>query len=182
MIILYVGMECPEITRDVDVSRLRWPASGCSSAVNRDYVDLSGITWADVRDAVRLEDEVLERLVSDPVGFDAALDDDTQLYEDICMTLRGVDVGVASTVFALSALGCLTCSSCSAYHPHHAESFPLVVFRARPQTAPLLLRVAEETGCGLENVDDGMLMLYAAELRQLSAFAKGLMRVAVPHE
>lgn len=150
--------------------------------MNRQYVDLSGITWTDVRDAMRLEDEVLERLVGDPVGFDAALDDDTQLYEDICMTLQGVDVGIASTVFALSAFGCLTCSSCSAHHPRSAESFPLVVFRARPEGAPLLLWVAEETGCGLENTDDGMLMLYAADLRQLAAFAKGLMQVAVPCE
>jgi hypothetical protein len=107
-----------EITREVDVTQLRWPASGHLSAMegdslNRGFEDLSGITWADTRAVMELEDSLLDRLVADPKAFDAYLDEDTELYEDICMTLQGLDPGTASAVFALNASGCLTFSSCS---------------------------------------------------------------------
>jgi hypothetical protein len=148
-------------------------------SLNRGYEDLSGITWADTRAAMELEDSVLDRLVADAKAFDASLEEDVELYEDICMTLQGLDLGMASAVFALNASGCLTFSSCSGQQDHR-ESFPLVVFRARAEQVPTLIKAAEDAECGLENAEDGMLMLYSPDLRRLPAFAKAFSRLMAP--
>jgi hypothetical protein len=175
------GMD--ESIRTVDVSRLRWPSSGHLSPVegnllNRDFQDLSDVTWLETRDAIQLEDSLLDQLVADPEAFEARLDQDTDLYEDTCMTLRGLDIGVASAAFALSAFGCLTFSSDDGRHDKN--TVPHVTFCAKAEHVPTVLRATEEAGCSLRNITDGMLAVESPDMRRLLNLAKILARLTAP--
>jgi hypothetical protein len=63
-----------------------------------------------------------------------------EFYEDPGLDPYGLDVGVASTVVALSPLGCVPLSSCNGgcYGDFHHESHPLIVFCAKPMYGPTL--------------------------------------------
>ncbi len=88
----------------------------------------------------------------------------------------GLDLGVASTVYALSAARCIPYSSCNAaaFGGSHVERHPLVAFFARAPIAKVILTCAEEAGSGLINVNNGSLLAYADTLPTLRRFAETL--------
>ena len=115
-----------EIVRRLVEERLSWPARreaadesnlGC----NRAYMDLRRASWTEAKDAYDRENELIARLEAsdDPEQEYYAIEDIT--YED--ETLYSLDLGMASTVLALSAAGCVPFSSCNAaaFGGHHAE-------------------------------------------------------------
>ena len=98
-----------------------------------------------------------------------------ELYDDP-EGIYGLDIGVASTVVALSAARCIPFSSCNggAFGGSHHEFHPVVAFFSRRQTAPLLLECAEETNSGLVSENTGNLVVYADDIRNIRAFACAL--------
>jgi len=120
-----------------------------------------------VKDALELE----ERLLSRAEGPEAQDDIDEQQEWGI---LLGLDVGVASSVLALSAARCVPIARCNGM-PGHQESCPIVALYCRPPRVADLLAVAEVVHCGLENGYDGALIAYADDVKTMMEFARELM-------
>lgn len=169
-----------EIERKVVPESLSWPAPGtaaddCSLGGNRSYVDLRQLPWSEAKRVYALEEELVTRIESayDPEEEYALIED--ELYEDP-EGLYGLDIGVASTVVALSAARCVPFSSCNggAYGGSHHEWHPVVAFYSCAKMAGLMLGLAEASGVGLCNEEGGRLIVYASDVRHMRAFAKTL--------
>lgn len=171
---------------DVDITRsltsvLRWPTRGEASAerslgCNQSYIDLRGMTWSDVCRVFDLEGSLIDRLEhAEDLERECALIED-ELYEDD-EGIFGLDIGIASTVIALSAASCIPCSSCNggAYGGTHHELYPTVAFFAKPQQIDLLLQCATEANIGIENQESGVVVAYADDIRNMRTFAAALM-------
>ena len=144
------------IERSVNASRLTWPSPTDLGGYTRGYVDLRGLSWRNVREAIELEKEVLSRF---DWNTDAAQEHFSE--DDSFKTFYGLDLGIASAVLTLSAAKCAPVSSCSD-GMRHLEAYPLVAFFTRKPRVPDLLEVAEEAGCGLVNADSGdLVILYS---------------------
>lgn len=169
------------IERKISQKRLRWPSAGRARdgsgfGGNREYYDLRGLLWSDVNDALREELELIERIeqAEDP-------DEERELIEEEFTEdpggMMGLDIGVASTVAALSAAGCIPFASCNggAFGSLHHESYPLVAFCARREHVPLLLEVAEQAGVGIESDEAGEIIVYAHDIRRMPVFAAALL-------
>ncbi len=93
--------------------------------------------------------------------------------------MMGLDIGVASTVAALSAAKCIPVTSCNggAFGVPHHEVHPLVVFCARPQHLALLVQGAERACVGLVSNASGHLVVYADDIRRMSSFALALIEM-----
>lgn len=87
--------------------------------------------------------------------------------------MMGLDLGVATTVAALSAAACVPFASCNggAYGGLNHETYPLVMFYARPQAVPHLLAAADRAGVGLESDSSGEVCVYADDIRRMRLFA-----------
>lgn len=170
-----------DIERKISPERLRWPSAaqardGSGFGGNRDYYDLRGQPWSDVADVLREEHELIARIeqAEDP-------DEESELIEEEFTEdpggMMGLDIGVASTVAALSAAGCVPFASCNggAFGGPHHESHPLVAFCARREHVPLLLEAAERTGVGMESDEMGEVMVYADDIRRMPVFAAALL-------
>lgn len=169
------------IERTVEARSLYWPApgeAGHDSAVggNRHYEDMRGFTWTEARRVHELEQQLIGRIVAadDPDEEYEAIDE--ELYEDP-EGLIGLDIGVASSVVALSAARCLPFSSCNggAFGGNHYESHPVVAFCAKAELVPLLLDCAEIADVGLITDTHGQVILYARDIRAMPAFARAVM-------
>lgn len=171
-----------EIERSADADGLRWPTGseaeddsglGC----NRQYADFRSMTWRDYEEIRREEQDLLARLLTtdDPEEELAEVENEAD-EADEPYPLMGLDVGVASTVVALSAARCTPVSSCNGgvFGRRHHESYPLVLFCARPPHVPLLLAAAANADVGLINADAGFLLVYAGEVAKMMAFADEL--------
>jgi hypothetical protein len=166
-----------EIHRSVDFGILSWPASGeavdeASLGGNRDYMDFRRLTWSAAKTTLQSEADLLSEIenATDPHDKYFELEENEKI-DDACF---GLDLGVASTVFALSAARCVPFSSCNGGtfdDRHHAERYPLVGFYARPPIAQALLACAEETRAGLTNAFYGSLIVFAEDLPGLRRFA-----------
>jgi hypothetical protein len=162
-----------QVERSVDLQAMRWPSREIASGedgegINRSYVDLRGCSWRQVQDAIPLEQRILERFDrGEGVAEEGFTDQEAA-------ELFYLDLGVASAVLALSAAHCVPLYSCNG-EKGHSEEFPVVIFRARPARVPDLLEAADEAGCGLINVDDGRLMVYAGHVRTMIGFARALL-------
>lgn len=169
-----------EIVRAVDCTRLGWPAldqrqEGGRLGGNHEYVDLRHISWAEAVDIADEERGIIDRIerADDPDAEWTVIEE--ELEEDPGLMVL-IDLGIASTVAALSAAGCITVSSCNggAYGDHHHERYPLVAFYARRQHVPLLLGAAERAGVGIENDPDGAVVVYADAIDRMPMFAAAL--------
>lgn len=169
-----------EIERNVTAALLGWPEpreaetdSGLGG--NRSYIDLRQLSWSEAKRVYAYEEKLIARIESadDPDEEYEIIDE--ELYEDP-EGIYGLDLGVASTVVALSAARCLPFASCNAgaFGGSHHESHPLVAFYGRAEMAGLLLECAEAAGAGLCNHDGGRLLVYAADIRHMRAFAHAL--------
>jgi len=177
-----------EIVRSLDCARLGWPGAaqlqdGSRLGGNHEYVDLRYLSWADAIDVAREEREIIDRIqrADDPDNEWAVIEE--ELEEDPGMLVL-IDLGVASTVAALSAAGCITVASCNggSYGDHHHERYPLVAFYARRQQVPLLIDAAERAGVGLENDPDGALVVYADAIGGMSTFAAAILADRAKYE
>ncbi|MER9000630.1 hypothetical protein NKH58_22690 [Mesorhizobium australicum] len=168
--------------RKVSAEGLRWPVGaevetdsglGC----NREYCDLRGLSWTDARQIHALELAMIRKIESgEEPGEDYASIEDELESTDETGLLMGLDIGVASTVAALSAARCIPVTSCNggAFGIPHHEAHPLVVFCARPQQLELLVQGAEKAGVGLVSNASGHLVVYADDIRKMPAFALAL--------
>ncbi len=180
-----------QVTRQVNSALTSWPkpegvVDDCHPGGNRDYYDLRGLSWMDVREVQDLEDEYIQRIEQSPLpsGADPFGEEDLfdELFDEIELAeIMGIDIGVASTVAALSASGFIPCTSCNggAFGGRHHEQHPLVAFYTYPEAIPLLLRCAEASGVGLDNdqgwaPDDLPIVVYADDVRNMRAFADEL--------
>lgn len=141
---------------------------------NRHYSDLRRLSWAVAESVYAAEGRFIARIES--------ADDPVQEYdnietEDEIDDIFGLDIGVASTVVALSAAGCIPFSSsnAAAFGGEHQELCPAVTFYARPWMVDLLLGCATEAGIGLIDFDAGTLLAYAVEIRHMRMFAHEVM-------
>ncbi len=169
-----------EIVREVSAHPLSWPEpraaeDDCGLGGNRGYSDLRGLSWSEAKRVHRLEEELIARIerADDPEREYEAIEEEQ--YEDPA-ALYGLDLGVASSRVALSAARCVPFSSCNggAYGARHHECYPLVAFFARPQILGLLLECAVTSKIGLVAEETGELVAYAADVRQMRAFASAL--------
>ena len=168
-----------EIVRVVKVEQLSWPTETMAAkgfGENYRYEDLRGISWEQAIETIGFERELVEELIAAPgpdiEGFKELVDQNVILW--------GLDPGVAGAVMALSAAGCVTSSSCNGGcfgDPHH-EDCPVIAFCARPWSVPVLLESAEAVGVGLVNGLEGLLLVYANDIRQMLRFAEELIRRA----
>ena len=168
-----------DLIRRVDKDNLGWPAPdeadddtglGC----NLMYTDLRRFSWADAKRVCDLEQELITRVESAVVDADLPLE---ALEEEVAESeryLHGLDLGVASTVVALSAAKCIPFSSCNAgvFGGQHQEKYPLIAFYARAQMVDLLLTSAEESEIGLRG--DEYVIAYSDDIRKFGRFFRSL--------
>ena len=160
------------VLREVDTATLRWPddtdLDDYGSSSNRLYRDMRAFSWDDAANALDLEETLLSAH-----GWDLGAAQEGLADEDLFWTLWDLDIGVASTVLALSAAGCVPTSSCSG-GSGHTQPCPVVKFFSPPSHVPDLLAVASEAGCGLVDDADGSLLVYSASVADLLRFARSL--------
>ncbi|MGA8408854.1 MAG: hypothetical protein WB680_16880 [Candidatus Acidiferrales bacterium] len=167
-----------QIVRELDLDRLGWPERGealtdSGLGGNRDYIDLRRSSWSEAKRVHEAESRFIERIEAsyEPTSeLDAIAE---ELYDDDVGIYR-LDIGIASTVIALSAAGCVPCASCNggAFGDHHYEVHPLVVFFARFETALLLLSLAEKSDVGLSPAFNGALMVFSDQIKRMRRFAE----------
>jgi hypothetical protein len=142
------------------------------------YVDLRRLPWSEAKRVYALEEELIARIeISDDPKREHEIIED-ELYEDPEEGIYGLDIGIASTVVALSASRCVPFSSCNtgAFGDFHHEGYPVVAFYGRPEMLVLLLESAETSGVGLCNEDRGGLVVHAADIRHMRRFAHALIQ------
>ncbi len=158
------------IERSVDLTQLGWPPDSDLASEDhfvRGYTDMRGLTWDDACQALSLERELLRRGAGDLAATEEAVSDE-ELFD-----LYGLDIGVASSVAALSAANCAPIASCNGGEGHH-ECHPVVAFYCRKGRVRDILKAAELADCGLVNGDSGLLVLYAGHVDALMSFAEKL--------
>lgn len=168
------------ISRSVRMNALGWPEPGKASAesclgCNRSYSDLRRLSWTEAKRVFAEEGELIARI-------EAAIDSEEEYstIEEECydfeFDLHGLDIGVASTVVALSAARCVPFSSCNAgaFGGDHHEIYPVAAFFARPETTRLLLDAAATVNLGIENGDNGSLVAFADDIRSFRNFAEAI--------
>jgi hypothetical protein len=170
-----------EIERSVDLDTLGWPERGTAGEdglrCNRAYIDLRGLSWVQSQAVLALDARFINILQSQgdfDSSFDQVKNELEELYDEGDEGLFGLDLGVASSVVALSAARCIPFSSCNggAFGDHHEEAFPLVSFFVKPAWVSLLLEITTTANVGLYNSGDG-LVVYGEILDMLS-FAKNM--------
>jgi hypothetical protein len=171
-----------DISRRFRVDQLSWPEPGDARndgglGCNRLYMDLRRMSWTDAKQVLADETTLIARITeaSDPEEEVSVIDEE---YDESGAELFGLDIGVASTVIALSAARCVPFSSCNGgvFGDRHNEAHPVVASYARPATANLLLEVAIEVDLGLESSAHGWLVLFSDDLRKFPKFADAMIR------
>lgn len=143
---------------------------------NHHYRDLRAVDWDLVAAALQAEAALFAR-------FRAAADLDAE-YEAWREELEaadtpeddfyGLDLGVISAVFALSAIGAVTVRSCNAggFGGRHAETYPLItMFLPRKHVAEIMA-AAQAADVGLEMLESGLVELYGRTDFDLHRFAQ----------
>ena len=170
-----------QVKREVAPALTSWPnpdevEDGRCPGGNRDYADLRGLSWEEARSVMELEAEYIQRIEQ------ASEPSETELFEEEEIAeIMGLDIGVASTVVALSAAGFIPCTSCNAgaFGGRHHETYPVVAFYAQPQSVPLLMQCAEESEVGLDNdqgwsSEDLPIVVFTDDIRKMVAFSEVL--------
>jgi hypothetical protein len=171
-----------EVSRQVRIADLGWPepseaADESGLGCNRAYTDLRRLSWTDAKSALADEAQLIARIVNaaDPEDEYSTIEDE---YDESEVDLYGLDIGVASTVVGLSAARCVPFSSCNAgiFGGNHHEAYPVVAFYAKPETANLLLAIANEVDIGIENDGYGSLVMFSDDIRKFPMFADAMIR------
>jgi hypothetical protein len=171
-----------EISRRVVVGQLGWPEPGDAVddgglGCNRMYMDLRRLSWTEAKQVLADETRLTSRIANaeDPEEEVSIIEEE---YDESGVELYGLDLGVASTVIALSAARCVPFSSCNggAFGGRHNEAHPVVASYVRPATANLLLEVAAEIDIGLESSAHGWLVLFSDDVRKFPRLADAMIR------
>lgn len=168
-----------QIKRNVDASGLSWPRPEEAEenlGSNRLYVDLRRLPWKEALRVYDLEEKCIKRLLASSDPNTECEKIENEIDSDQVVTF-GLDIGVASSVCALSAAGCIPFSSCNAgaFGGSHDEVFPYVAFYARMKAIDLLLQCAETAEVGLILREDvGCLVLYSDNINKMRIFANSL--------
>jgi hypothetical protein len=141
---------------------------------NHDYCDMRGRSWEDTAAVLAYEKERIEQIL--PLSQEETDELADECYEEDSEYFEGIDIGVASVVFALSAAGGVPVASCNggAFGGHHLESYPLVVFYADVKHTSLLEKVAEEVQVGLKRGAGGAAIVFADDILKMYNFALAL--------
>jgi hypothetical protein len=164
------------------VSELSWPEAGEAASesglgCNRVYIDLRRLSWTEARRVLAEEASVIARTEKAGNAEDECSIIEEESYESE-VDLYGLDIGVASTVVALSAARCVPFSSCNAgaFGGTHHENYPVIAFYAKPKTADLLLVIATEVDVGIENGTYGCVVMFSNDIRKFPRFADAMIR------
>lgn len=167
----------PDELPPLSVSHLAWfeneeAADGTGLGCNLDYRDLRGLTLEDARRGVALESEQVEQLLANGSGC-SGCDDGCQQCEP---EIEGLELGVASTVVALSAFGCTPYTSCNggAFGGDHPSSHLIVGFYLRPPHVETVRDAAWRAGVGLTNDANGGVYVITDDPRAMLTFAMKL--------
>jgi len=140
-------------------------------------MDLRRPPWSKAIRVYELEGEIIARIerANDPESEYAAIEAE---WDEEPPELYGLDLGVASTVVALSAVRCIPFASCNAgtFGGRHRECYPLVAFYARQRILDLLAECAVKAHIGLVVEETGELVAYATDITHMRAFADALIR------
>jgi len=160
------------IDRKVNLKELQWPAESALATEDyfvRGYQDMRGLTWDDVWETLKLERAIINRYPGDLSDAEESV---FEKEEDISC-LCGLDLGIASTIVALSAAGCAPIASCNGAPGHH-EAYPLIAFYCRKGRVRDILKATEIAKCGLYNGESGALVVYGENVGTLMEFAEVL--------
>lgn len=98
--------------------------------------------------------------------------------EDVASHLGSLDLGVASSVLALSAAGCATLVSCSG---HFGEGrwtkYPMIQFAADEVRVRHLLDAAARSHCGISDSHHGLVEIWATDLQAMMEFARNVIEM-----
>jgi len=130
---------------------------------------MRGLTWDDAYETLKLEKELIDRY---PGDLNDAEETMFETEEDVS-GLYGLDLGIASTVVALSAAGCAPVASCNGAPGHH-EAYSLVAFYCRKGRVKDILKATEISNCGLYNGESRALVAYGENVGTLMQFAEVL--------
>ena len=169
-----------ELSREIRIGELGWPEPGEATnesglGCNRAYMDLRRFSWTEARAILAEEAQLIARLVrAEDIEEEWAVIEEE--FDVSGVPLYGLDIGVASTVLALSAARCVPFSSCngSVFGGKHHEVYPVVAFYAKPETASLLLSVATEVDLGIENNGHGSLVMFTDDIRKFPTCANAM--------
>ncbi len=158
-----------EIARVIRPHDLTWvegedAANDTGLGCNRDYVDLRATTWAEVREALKIERGFLKRRVPALDGLEL-------------LEIQDLDIGVAGATLALAAAGCIPFTSCNggALGGHHQEAYPLVAFYLPEPAIEAVVAAASDANVGLlQCPSSGTVHAFACRLSNMHAFAVAL--------
>lgn len=147
---------------------------------NNDYRDFRAKTWLSAWRALKIESLMFERMQG---GTHHEHDLGVRMAE-LEWVLGGLDFGVASTVYAISAAGGIPITSCNggAFGDHHNEPFPLVGFYWHPRLWPYLRKAAEQARVSVWTHHRGELVVAGKNLRRMPSFAAAIIRRKVAIE
>lgn len=177
------------VTIEVDINLVKLPSKKILNAdglvENRSYTRFRGITWEVFKNTFELEGKALDYIDSKA----KTIDDFEDMVESIpdlpewegLSSFPPLDLGIASTVFALYAFKCFPIASCRG-HPEGtgSEAHPLVVFFSKPEIIQLLIEAAKKTGVGLNmpKSTSGALMVYAPSINDMRNFSIELYNIS----
>jgi hypothetical protein len=135
---------------------------------NRDYRDLRGATLGDAHRVLQEERRLMDQLAADE--WELAKSEGGPEVE-------GLELGVASVVFALSVIGCIPFNSCNggAFGGDHQAEGPVVGFHARPDH---LKTICDVSGSGDVTLcaERGALWLSSSSPEAMMSWAASLMQ------
>lgn len=143
---------------------------------NHLYRDIRSVGWDLVAAAIQAEAALFDRFQASgdmDIEYEAwrgELEEAETPEEDFW----GLDLGVISAVFALSAIGAITVRSCNAggFGGRHAETFPLVTMFLPQKFAGQVFAAAEVADVGLDMLEGGLVRLYGRTDFDLHRFAQ----------
>lgn len=170
---------------EVDLSLLHWPSERefrkwrDGHHANRDFVDVRGAQWSEVRELLDAERRLVAEasLTCSHSGvFMEKLESlaEKSNFRDEFLEIPSFDVGIISTVWAISAAGCAPFTSCAGHRdPPHVD------FYAKAGLIPILKEAAEMAETGLVNNSEGRLEVFAESIPRMLRFAESLMELSI---
>ena len=143
---------------------------------NHDYSDARGFSWIDFQKAYELESKSLKKARrASKSEFERIFDE----QEGLDLWGAG-ELGVTSTIYALSAMGFAPATSCRGHilKRSHQHNYPYVAFWAPTEKAHLLVPAVQKIQVGLENCDlsepENGAVVYARNITNMRRFARKL--------
>lgn len=158
--------------------KMRWPseaqARGAVYIGNKDYRDLRGTTWADVRRVLKNEKHAIEAWELKggwPVSW--PLIPSVQAWAN---ANDGMDLGVTAATYALAAAGGVPLISCNggAFGGRHFDPLPCIGLWWRTEVLQPLLECVEHAGMSTWMDHDGIIVIGGDYIRRFLLLAEAL--------